>query len=205
MMSDTDKNKGQQDPKRKRNKGRNNNSKSQHKCRNDSSRKSSFNGECIDIKGYVFETFIKSKDNTQYTKTIKALQVFVASKFRNGGDIGWMLKHEKEYTFDKPSQPNNSGTTTRSQDALDQDIYKEQIKMYVSRRERYMENKDKLYSVIWGQCSDTIQSKLQSKSTFNDINESRNCILLLKEIKGIMYNFESQQYPVISMDQAFVK
>ena len=77
--------------------------------------------------------------------------------------------------------------------------------MYVSRRERYMENKDKLYSVIWGQCSDTIQSKLQSKSTFNDIDESRDCIMLLKEIKGIMYNFESQQYPVMSMDQTSVK
>ena len=110
-----------------------------------------------------------------------------------------MLKHEKEYTFNKPSQPSSSGATTRSQDAIEQDIYKEQIKMYVSRRERYMENKDKLYSVIWGQCSDTIQSKLQGKSTFNHIDESRDCIMLLKEIKGIMYNFESQQYPAMSI------
>ena len=77
--------------------------------------------------------------------------------------------------------------------------------MYVSRKERYMENKDELYSVIWGQCSDTIQSKLQSKSTFSDIDKSRDYILLLKEIKGIMYNFESQQYPIMSMDQASVK
>ena len=205
MMSDTDKNKGQQDPKKNRNKGRSNNSKFRHKRKNDISKKSNFNGGCTDLKGHFFETFIESKDSTQYTKTIKALQVFVASKFRNGGNIGWMLKHEKEYTFDKPSQPNSPGTTTRSQDALEQDIYKEQIKMYVSRRERYMENKDKLYSVIWDQCSDTIQSKLQSKSTFNDIDESRNCIMLLKEIKGIMYNFKSQQYPIMSMDQASVK
>ena len=68
-----------------------------------------------------------------------------------------------------------------------------------------MENKDKLYSVIWGQCLDIIQSKLQSKSTFNDIDESRNCILLLKEIKGIKYNFKSQQYPIMSMNQESVK
>ena len=77
--------------------------------------------------------------------------------------------------------------------------------MYVSQKERYVENKDKLYSVIWGQCSDSIQSSLQSKHTFSRIDESRDCLELLKEIKGIMYNFESQQYPVVSMHQVLQK
>ena len=72
-MSDTDKNKGQQDPKKKKNKARNNNSKSRYKRKNDTSKKSNFNGECIDLKGHVFETFIESKDSTQYAKTTKAL------------------------------------------------------------------------------------------------------------------------------------
>ena len=92
--------------------------------------------------------FIESRDSTQYDKTIKALQVFLTRKFGNGGDIDWMIKHERDFTLDKPSQPSNSSTTTRFQDALDQDIYKEQIKMYVSHKERYIESKDKLYSVI---------------------------------------------------------
>ena len=77
--------------------------------------------------------------------------------------------------------------------------------MYVSRKERYVENKDKLYSVVWGQCSDTIQSKLQSKPTFSNIDESRDCLLLLKEIKGVMFNFESQQYPKMSMHKVSQK
>ena len=57
--------------------------------------------------------------------------------------------------------------------------------MNVSRKERYVENKDKLYSVIWGQCLDAIRSKLQGKTTFHVINESRDCLLLLKEIKEL--------------------
>ena len=77
--------------------------------------------------------------------------------------------------------------------------------MYVSRKEQYTENKHKLYSIIWGQCSDTIQSKLQSRSTFQQIDETRDCISLLKEIKGIMYNFESQQYPIMSIHRVLQK
>ena len=205
-MSDVEKNKGH-DPKKNKNSGRNKkkSSKPKNKRKNDGGKKSGFQGECGDLKGQVFETFMESRDTTQYEKTLKALQVFVASKFRNGGDIGWMLKYEKEFTLEKPTQPISTTTTTRSQDAIDQDIYKEQIKMYVSRKERYVENKDKLYSVIWGQCSDSIQSKLQSKPTFHNIDESRDCLRLLKEIKGIMFNYESQQYPIISMHMAALK
>ena len=57
---------------------------------------------------------METKDSTQYDKTVKALKVFVASKFRNGGDIGWILKHEKEFILSKPTQPNNNTTTTQS-------------------------------------------------------------------------------------------
>ena len=77
--------------------------------------------------------------------------------------------------------------------------------MFVSRRQRYVENKYKLYSVIRGQCSDTIQSKIQGKSTFQHIDESTDCLLLLKERKGIMFNFETQQYPTMSTHQASQK
>ena len=62
-----------------------------------------------------------------------------------------MIKYKKEFIPIIPDPSNNTDTTTMAQDALDHDIYKEQIKMYVSHRERYVENKDKLYSVIWGQ------------------------------------------------------
>ncbi len=101
--------------------------KSKRKMDNDQS--SNFNGECAELKGNVFEVFSESKDTTQYEKTIKdIMQVYIAANFRHGGDIGWFLKHEKEFQFIRPSPPTSSTTTTRAQDSLEQDIYKEQIK-----------------------------------------------------------------------------
>ena len=165
-------------------------------------KKNMFKGETMELSKHVFETFGESRNATQFETTIKALQVYVANNFRHGGDIGWMLKHEQDFELTRPSAPSGS---TRSSSTVDQDIYKEKIKGYVARMEKYTENKHKLYSVIWGQCSDSMQSKLQNKDNFMQIDEDRDCLNLLKEIKGIMFNFESEQYPIISMHQATYK
>lgn len=192
-MSTGDKNKGHEFKGKKSSKR----SHKKTKRKDDADKPSNFKGKCAELKANVFETFSESKDTTQYEITIKALQVYVAANFRHGGDIGWMLKHEKEFQFTRPSPPSSTPTTTRAQDSVDQDIYKEQIKGYVARKQKYDENKDKLYSVIWGQCSDNMQSRIQSDTIFQSIDEERSCLLLLKEIKGVMFNFESQQFPIM--------
>ena len=67
--------------------------------------KSGFKGETAELSNNVFEIFFNSRDATQYEKSIKALQVYVTSKFRNGGDVVWMLKHEEEFNFVPPDAP----------------------------------------------------------------------------------------------------
>ncbi len=50
-----------------------------------------------------------------------------------------------------------------------------------------------------------MQSKLQSNTLFHTIDEQRSCLLLLKEIKGVMFNFDAQQFPIMSMSIAAQK
>ena len=81
MAENNTKNKSdRQDMKRKRKFG----NKAQKNKRKAEQKKSLFDGECSDLKGHVFETFMESRDTTQYDKTLKALQVYVADKFRTG-------------------------------------------------------------------------------------------------------------------------
>ena len=117
-----------------------------------------FTGESSDLNGHVFETFLESKNTTQYEDTIKALQVYAANKLRNGGDIVWLLKNEREFEINRPVAPDIPRTTRTADNnnQVEMDIYKENIKVYVSRQNRYQENKEKMYSVIWGQCSDAL-------------------------------------------------
>jgi len=76
-------------------------------------------------------------------------------------------------------------------DQTDQDIYKEQIKQYVTRSSRYTANKTKLYEVIWGQFPHAMQAKLQSTSNFDVIDRNRDSLALLKEIRRVSYKFEA--------------
>ena len=179
---------------------KNNRNKNFKKDKNQKNKKSkrnkptrSFTGKSSDLNGNVFETFSENRSSTQYEDTVRALQVYATSKLWNGGDIVWLLKNEREFEIDRPVAP-DIPRSTRTGDNINQvemDIYKENIKVYVSRQNRYQENKEKMYSVIWGQCSSSLQSKIQSK-LFQQIDRTRDCLQLLKEIKGVMFNFETQ-------------
>ena len=138
------------------------------KSKFETKKKSTFKGETTELHKHVFKTFGESKKATQYETTIKALQVYVTNNFYHGGNIGWMLKHKQDFVLACPSAPSG---LTRSSNTVEQDIYKEKIKGYVAQMEKYSENKHKLYSVIWGQCSDSMQSKLQNKDNFVRIDE----------------------------------
>jgi hypothetical protein len=52
-----------------------------------------------------------------------------------------------------------------------------------------------LYSLVWGQCTDAMQAKVEATSTFNAIFASNDGIELLKTIKQVSFNFQSQKYP----------
>jgi hypothetical protein len=56
--------------------------------------------------------------------------------------------------------------------------------------------------VIWGQCSEALQAKLESLDEYEAMRDTSDCPELLKAIQGIMYKFESQRYVVVSLDDA---
>ena len=58
------------------------------------------------------------------------------------------------------------------------------------------------YAVIWGQCSEAMKAKLTSLDDFETKNHEKDCVWILKEIKGIMYRFEGQRYIYLYLDNA---
>jgi hypothetical protein len=55
------------------------------------------------------------------------------------------------------------------------------------------ENLKMAYSLIWGQCSNVMRQKLESKDGFKTIAVNGHAIALLKLIKDTTYHFESQK------------
>ena len=67
--------------------------------------------------------------------------------------------------------------------------------MYILHQERYIENKAKMYSFIWGQCSNTMQSKLQSKQSFQQ-TDGKNGFVLVQTVEDNKTNFTKKEIAV---------
>ena len=61
-------------------------------------------------------------------------------------------------------------------------LYKE-VKIYVARKCNMQENVNKLYELIWGQCSDQIQSVIRMHPEFGDKSSDFKGIWLLRRVE----------------------
>eukprot|EP00957_Ditylum_brightwellii_P048658 3692059-Ditylum_brightwellii.AAC.1 len=64
----------------------------------------------------------------------------------------------------------------------------------ISGAEKPTKKKTKMFTVIIGQCTDLMISKLESDPSWTNINDESNVVELLTTIKGIAYKYESQSF-----------
>ena len=69
-----------------------------------------------------------------------------------------------------------------STDEVDMDLYKEEIKLYGQEKKNLQATLKSIFNVVWGQCSTTMKSKLESKPDFKTIKQGKDVAELLKQI-----------------------
>ena len=77
-------------------------------------------------------------------------------------------------------------------------IFSQQVKEYVKQTSRLQENIKRLWALVWGQCSDTIRTRLQALDTYKDMHAASDGLRLLVAIKDLMYNVQEQKYVPLS-------
>ena len=94
-----------------------------------------------------------------------------------------MISKNKNVNFNaiKPPYPEDD------KDQMDIAIWKRLVEKHVDRMAHYAQNKDALFMIIWGQCSDNMQAKLKTVSTFENMRSNKDCLGLLSGIQGISY------------------
>jgi hypothetical protein len=60
----------------------------------------------------------------------------------------------------------------------------------------------KLFSLLFGQCTENLRAKLESLTDWEEIKRRKQAIRLLKEIRNIIFKFEEQSYPMHSLFKA---
>jgi Reverse transcriptase (RNA-dependent DNA polymerase)/Zinc knuckle len=151
------------------------------------------------MHGHVFQVFSESNSEKQYAKTIEVLSQYVAKTMKHANDLAPLLKKLDVPTISTPKPLDSTATD------VDKEIWKEEIKVHVARKNILEMNLMALHSVIWGQCSPNMQAKVKSMTGFEKAHESGDCVWLLKSIKGVTFSISSERYTYAALYDAELK
>ena len=161
-------------------------------------KESVFKGTIIDMNGHTFQCHGEASHASQFTRTCEELQRYCLKNYKYGDDVAFIVRHYKEYNMAK----HKPKAAPKTADAIDIRIVEKQVDQYVHRITIYHQNKKALYMIIWAQCSSAMQARMKSAINFDNFDEDRDCLTLLKEIKGVSYKFEAQRYPPLALYEA---
>jgi hypothetical protein len=149
------------------------------------------------MNGHVFQCYGEATEKNQYARTVEELEVYIGTHVkRNATDLKKMVRTMADTELERPTDLSDKCGQT------DTAIWKAEVDMYVKQREAYRENKCALFSIIWSQCSKAMQAKIKSASNYETLHDDNDSLLLLAEIKGILYKFESQKNIYVALDMA---
>jgi hypothetical protein len=147
-----------------------------------------FRGNCTDLANYIFDcSDYKQADN--YVTTLKRISEYVGSEYKHGGDIRSSLLNGVAYAIPLPTPPAApvDPLAMTPEEHMNSLIFRGEVDQLIKRRAILNDNIQKAYSLVLGQCTEFLQSKLKQQQTWNAVSTSQNAIDLLKLIKTITF------------------
>ena len=95
-----------------------------------------------------------------------------------------------------PTAPEDSDTASLKM------ILNRNIDIYIKRDRIIDENIQNAYSLIHGQCTELLKSKLKTSANWETVSSQYNMLGLLEAINTIIYKFEDQKYLPLSLHHA---
>ena len=160
-----------------------------------------FKGNCADLQGHIFDCS-DNKQADNYVRSVKRISEYVGSEYKSGGDIRSSIVNEQKVTIPVPVTPTYSAAyprITTQEDRTKEMIFKGKIDAYIKRQTILDDNIQKAYSLVLGQCTELLQSKLKQNANWQAISVAQDVIRLLAQIKTICYKFEEQKFLPLSL------
>lgn len=158
---------------------------------------SMFKGTVSDMNGHVFQCYGETTEKNQFARTMEELDSYIGLHFKHyPSDIKTMVKLLSDVRIRTPVDYADGASKTVIR------IWEKEVDAYVRQKEVYASNKVALYSVVWGQCSEAMQTKVKTDPTYTSFHETSDSLLLIKTIKGIAYRFETKKNIYHAVDDA---
>jgi hypothetical protein len=108
-------------------------------------------------------------------------------RFTGGADIAKAIKSMEPKVFIALAIP------TGQVDDIQRFLWTEAVKKFTRQKEAYDDHNNTLYSIILGQCTPYLITKIEADGEWPGIMEAMDGIKLLRSIKRICYNYQSQK------------
>ena len=161
-----------------------------------------FQGACEALKGRIFDcSDYRQADN--YATTLKKLKEYVGAEFKNGGDVVSCIVAQAKVTIPAPTAPTivdpSKPTPT---EAAELRLYDKRLDNMLKREAILDSNIQRLYSLIIGQSTDLLQTKLKQQTTWSTVETNQDGIALLNLIRGAVHRFEDQKFLPLALCSA---
>ena len=161
------------------------------------------NNEASSIKGAIEELgrnvycYGRRHQAEFFTKTTEAIGDYVGREYSK--HMRNLVVDGTELSLSMPSEP----TGTANEYKIEK--YKEDVKRYYSKSDKYNEHKAKVFIVIRGQCSLSMKNRLESDKEYKSWVRNDDVINLLKKIKELTYSTTEVRYEYWSLAMSLGK
>jgi hypothetical protein len=142
-----------------------------------------FVGRSEDLKGFTYDV-TTLKGGVAYTCTTKEIARYVGKKYTTIGS--YIRTAILTLNLAAPTRPTASIAvgTPPTIDVVNAEIFKEKIRMYVKIESAVETTTNSMYDLIWGQCSETLRSRLRRHDDYAIYSPDADSIALLTGILG---------------------
>ena len=162
-----------------------------------------FTGRTKSLEDVIFDISI-SNQSKLFMQTTKKLANYAGRKLCKSQDIKLRIENLPDVQILRPTFPKTVFTDPdyptdeeKQTSKLNEPICGKEVDTYVKRVDEYRHNKSTMYSIIIGQCTEPLITKLEGMDKYDAINSSSDAILLLQAIREIVFEYESQKYPLL--------
>ncbi|CAB9514293.1 expressed unknown protein [Seminavis robusta] len=157
-----------------------------------------FAGRSTTLEGHVYDLSTPSATAAAFYDTTMEIAEFVGRTYTKGNYTKLEIESLRTQEIPKPAMATNADGTV-STDEVDKEIFKQEVSAFVKGRDKLKENRQNAFSLIWGQCSDNIRTKVKSSTSFDKLSAEADVIGLLQGVRTVMLQFQTRKYQPLAI------
>ena len=153
-----------------------------------------FTGEIEGLSGHIYDTTYNQAE--LYIKTTKRIGNHIGATVKGGDMVQAAFEFMIVPTFEIQDAPGVGASRA------DEKLWEKRLDIVMKQETLFNDNMRAAYFTVWCQCSYNMRSKIEAKPEYKVTASKRDVLELLRYIKDITHNFQSEKNPDQGLHEA---